>query len=125
MLHFIVIFILMIIAYIYLSSRFETDSMFNKINTERAKALVAKSDNVVLLDVRTPGEVDQGSIDGSIHINLASPQFKKRIKELDKSKVYVVYCRTGQRSAMACRKMFNQGFRKLYNLTDGYTSWQE
>ncbi|MCB0662462.1 MAG: rhodanese-like domain-containing protein [Saprospiraceae bacterium] len=79
--------------------------------------------NVVVLDVRTPQETAQGVIKGAVEINLYDPEFEQKIQQLDKSKTYLVYCRSGKRSVSACNVMAKNGFSKLYNLKGGYNSW--
>lgn len=77
----------------------------------------------VVLDVRTPEERAEASIDGSVNINLFAPDFMDRIAELDKDKTYLVYCRSGARSGQACGVMERMGFKELYNLSGGIISW--
>lgn len=79
--------------------------------------------NTVVLDVRTPEEAAEVNIPGSVNINLFSPDFVNRIQELDPSKTYLVYCRSGARSAQACNMMAQMGFKDLYNLSGGIFSW--
>lgn len=86
-------------------------------------AKMMKGSNVVVLDVRTPQETAQGKIKGAKEINIFDPNFNQKIEALDKGKTYLVYCRSGNRSARACSMMANQGFENLYNLKGGYTAW--
>jgi len=79
--------------------------------------------NVVVLDVRTPAEIAQGTVQNAVIIDIKGTDFDKKIEALDKSKTYLVYCKAGGRSAKACSKMSEQGFPKLYNLKGGYTAW--
>ena len=45
--------------------------------------------------------------------------------ELDKSKNYYVYCRSGGRSAQACAVMTQMcGFENAYNLLGGFMNWE-
>lgn len=82
-----------------------------------------KEENVVILDVRTPGETARGIIDGAIEIDYRQPDFADKIKALDKNKTYLVYCQSGGRSARAAELLAEQGFPSLYNLADGYRAW--
>jgi rhodanese-related sulfurtransferase len=85
--------------------------------------IMAENPDAVILDVRTAPEVAQGAIDGYVHIDIKSPNFQNQIKELDKDKTYLVYCRSGRRSVAACQYMAQEGFSNLYNLQGGYISW--
>ena len=73
--------------------------------------------DIFVLDVRTDEEFKSGNYEGAIHIPL--DDLRKRLNELDKSKTYLVYCRTGLRSYIACRILYQNGF-KVQNITGGY-----
>jgi len=79
--------------------------------------------NAVVIDVRTPAELAEGSIDGHIMINVMDPAFPGKIAELDKTKSYYIYCRSGNRSGQVCNYMSGLGFDKLYNLQGGIMAW--
>jgi len=85
----------------------------------------AQKEHAVLLDVRTAAEIADGNIDGHIAIDIQQPSFIEKIGQLDKSKAYFVYCRSGNRSGQACKFMATQGFDKLYNLKGGMLEWAE
>lgn len=81
-------------------------------------------ENVEILDVRTPIEVAEGFIKGATHfIDVNGFDFTDKIEELDKSKTYLVYCRSGVRSVRACLFMHEAGFTSLFNLEGGISSW--
>ena len=79
---------------------------------------------VVTLDVRTPGEFMVGHIQGAINIDVEGLQFETEIAKLDKSATYAVYCHSGRRSGIAVETMSKDGFKSLFNLTNGITDWQ-
>ena len=79
----------------------------------------------VVLDVRTEDEFDQGIIPNAINIDIYKGQgFIYKLEELDKSKTYYVYCRSGARSGQACKIMNELGFEKAYNLVGGILAWE-
>jgi phage shock protein E len=78
---------------------------------------------VVILDVRTKAEFDEGHIANAININVESNEFLSEISKLDKSKTYAVYCRSGRRSADALAKMTNEQFISLSHLDGGVIDW--
>ena len=88
------------------------------------KEKIETDSNAVILDVRTQEEVDAGSIEGHININIFDDTFAEEVSKLDKSKTYLVYCRSGRRSANACQVMASKGFEKLFNLEGGYMAWE-
>jgi rhodanese-related sulfurtransferase len=80
--------------------------------------------NAVLLDIRTPQEIEKGTIQGSITIDFYD-SFESKLETLDKSKTYFVFCAAGARSEKACNLMVSKGFKKIYNLETGYNGWME
>jgi rhodanese-related sulfurtransferase len=85
---------------------------------------LSNDDNAVILDVRTDAEVAEGIIPNAIHIDIYKGQgFIYKLEELDKSKNYYVYCRSGNRSGQACRIMEQLGFENAYNLEGGILQW--
>ena len=89
---------------------------YDNINLKKALDLMSKSTNLVLLDVRTPEEYIGGSAPNSINIDVLNTDFKSKIDLLDKNKEYIVYCRSGNRSAIASSIMATNGFLHVYNL---------
>ena len=80
---------------------------------------------VVVLDVRTDAEVKRGKIEGAHQHNYFAEDFTAQIKELPKNVIYIVYCKSGSRSAKAAGLMEQLGFKKVYNLQGGYLAWKE
>ncbi|MBD98584.1 MAG: rhodanese [Verrucomicrobia bacterium] len=79
-------------------------------------------ENTLVIDVRTPEEEIEGVIEGSLNINIMDPSFPTKIETLDKAKKYLVFCRSGGRSATACQFMAKNGF-DTYNLEGGIIAW--
>lgn len=86
---------------------------------------MTKSQGFVLLDVRTPQEYAEGHIQGAKNLDFSSEGFASSIAELDKSLNYMVYCKSGRRSAMAAEQMRDAGFTKITDLKGGITAWKE
>ena len=81
--------------------------------------------NAVILDVRTPEEMEEGYIPEAINIDIYLGQgFLDEIDKLDKSKNYYVYCRSGNRSRQACALLKNTGIPNAYNLDGGIIEWE-
>ena len=98
--------------------------MYQNIDNHDFKKLM-NSPESVLMDVRTPPEVREGFIvNTNLFIDINNEPFAERIQNLDKTKTYLVYCRSGARSARACRIMEEKGFKgPLYNLAKGIIGW--
>ena len=95
----------------------------NLSQQEWAEQLKADT-NAVILDVRTEDEWNEGIIPNAILIDIYKGQgFIYELEELDKTKNYYVYCRSGNRSGQACSIMNELGFEKAYNLAGGFMQW--
>ncbi|MEX1063113.1 MAG: rhodanese-like domain-containing protein [Balneolaceae bacterium] len=76
-----------------------------------------KTDPGVIVDVRTPEEYQEGHLaDAGHHMNFLSDEFEQKIDNLDKEETYYLYCRTGNRSGKAMKKMQRAGFKQVYNV---------
>ena len=97
----------------------------SSLNVQQFNEMLSADRDVVLLDVRTPGEVADGMIPGAVVIDFTAPDFADKISTLDREKTYLVYCKVGGRSSRAIEQMKGVGFKKLYNLEGGYDAWVE
>ena len=80
--------------------------------------------SVVLIDVRTPEEVERNHLAGAINVDYNSSDFKKKMAELDKTKTYMVYCGSGIRSGKSVNVMKDLGFKNIFNLDGGIKAWK-
>lgn len=90
----------------------------------RQAAPMASRQNIIILDVRTPQEFAAGHLPGAINIDYLNPTFSDSIRQLEKNKKYLVYCKSGNRSTKAADIMQQLGFRKVTNMLGGITRWQ-
>lgn len=80
------------------------------------------SEDEVLLDTRTSGEVARGSIDGALHVPL--DELRGHLDELPRDKRLRVFCQSGLRSYVACRILMQHGF-SCANVAGGYGFFQQ
>jgi len=78
----------------------------------------------VILDVRAPSEYAGGHLPQAVNLDFNSSYFKAEAGRLDKNNTYLVYCRSGSRSAAASKILVELGFSYIYNVTGGITEWQ-
>ncbi|WP_042352374.1 rhodanese-like domain-containing protein [Bacillus massiliigorillae] len=74
-----------------------------------------------IIDVREVDEVAAGKIPTAVNIPLGLLEF--RMNELDKSKEYIMVCRSGGRSGSATQFLEGQGYNVI-NMTGGMMSWE-
>jgi len=81
----------------------------------------AQSPGTVIIDVRTPEEFNSGHVQGALNLPVEAPDFAAQVTALDTSATYAIYCRSGNRSAVATAEMGAMGFMHLYDLEGGFT----
>jgi len=89
------------------------------------KELLAKKDQIILIDVRQPDEYtgELGHIPGAklMVLDTLADHFDK----LPRDKTIVFVCRSGGRSARAASLALSEGFKDVYNLKGGMLLWNE
>jgi phage shock protein E len=86
-------------------------------------AALATADGVTIIDVRTPAEYDEGHLAGAELVDLSAGTFATEISEYDPAGRYLVYCRSGNRSAQAVQIMAELGFEQVWDM-GGIVDWQ-
>ena len=97
------------------------------ISPQDASTLIQENQNnpgFVIIDVRTPEEFAEGYIENAINIDFYAETFRDDIYQLDKNKTYLIYCRSGRRSADALGIKAEFGFTEVYNLLGGIIDWK-
>ena len=94
----------------------------NKITSEKLISLL-KTQDIQLIDVRMLGEYNVGHIEGALNIDFYKPSFIDSVNELDKSKITVVYCKSGNRSNKSALIMDSLGFIEIYDFNKGMNGW--
>jgi len=91
---------------------------FSDLNYEQLVE-VLKDKALIILDVRTAEEFKSGHLKGALSIDFRSSDFESKIKQLDKKKTYLLYCRSGNRSGQAMAVFKKNEFKKVYNQQGG------
>lgn len=92
---------------------------------EAAATIAAAPENLVILDVRTQEEFDEGHIEGAVMLDFYRDDFAEALAEFDPDVPYVLYCRSGNRSSGARAIMADLGFRSVEDVDGGIVGWQE
>ncbi len=97
----------------------------NLLSQEAFQLIQENRDNpdFMIIDVRTEEEYAAGHIEGAVNINIGRLSFSEEIGKLDRDDIYLVYCRTGNRSYGAVTMMQEMGFQTIHHLVYGITEW--
>ncbi len=105
----------------YIAENIE-DGIYKTVQWNEIDEIVAKGG--FLLDVRTPIEASAGAIKGAVNIELDT--LRERIGEITVSKDDPIYvtCQVGQRAYLAIRILKGHGFKNIFNLAGGYSTYK-
>ena len=81
-----------------------------------AEALEQLKKGAVVVDVRSPGEYNAEHLPGTINLPLDVIETAVPQRVPDKSRVLLLHCQSGVRSAMALRKLRAMGYTNAFNL---------
>lgn len=93
------------------------------LNVDEARAFLADTspDEVTILDVRQPGEYEEGHLPGAKLAPL--PKLNESLEGVDPSKPVMVYCAIGGRSRVAAQTLAGKGFTQVLNMSGGFKAW--
>lgn len=95
------------------------------ITVSELQERLAKGEKLNLIDVREPAENQEFNIGGAL-IPLGKIQ-RMEVEELDelKNQEVICYCRSGNRSGLACQILDMLGFANTKNLQGGMLAWKQ
>ena len=95
-----------------------------KITVAQAKEIIGENEELLILDTRTQEEYDAGHVEGAILIPYN--KLEMNLDQLDgyEDKPILVYCRTGNRSAVAVDILIENDFNKIYHMNQGFSRWK-
>ena len=97
------------------------------VSAKEAADLIDKhvgDSDFAILDIRTPGEFQSGHLQTAILIDFYSQTFADQLSRLDKEKNFLIYCRTGNRSARSLEIFKKLKFQKIYHMANGVSTWK-
>lgn len=95
---------------------------YKKISAADAKARMDSGDTIIILDVRTQEEYDAGHIPGAILVPNETIVDKQPELLPDLNAEILVYCRSGNRSAQAAKKLIAIGYTNVVDF-GGIIDW--
>jgi len=93
------------------------------INPAEAKALIDEEEDLVIIDVSP--HYNTAHLPNAVNYYLGDGSLDEAIPNLDKSKVYLVYCHVDSVSIAGANKLIEAGFQNVYRLEGNYNAWIE
>jgi molybdopterin/thiamine biosynthesis adenylyltransferase/rhodanese-related sulfurtransferase len=81
--------------------------------------------SLAIIDVRESEEVERGLIPGAKHVPRGHLESRIEGAVPDRSQHVVLYCASGNRSALAARTLEELGYENVESMTGGYTLWKD
>ena len=100
-----------------------SENTFMTISTEEAKDIIDSEENYIILDVRTEEEYKEGHIPDAINIPNEEISIETSNKLTDKDQLILVYCRSGNRSREASKKLVELGYSNVQDF-GGINDWE-
>ncbi|PID85823.1 MAG: hypothetical protein CSA11_11350 [Chloroflexi bacterium] len=91
-----------------------------QVTVQEAYKRLCSDENVIIVDVRQPGETRSGIAPGAVLIPLS--EFGKRLHELPVDQPVLTICQSSHRSPFAARKLANAGY-EVTNVSGGMAAW--
>lgn len=88
-----------------------------------AKGLIERNEDLIIIDASS--NYKKGHIPGSINYYVGDGSLDKVIPDLDKNKMYLVYCHEEDASILAAKKLVNAKMKKVFRLKGNYSAWVE
>ncbi len=85
--------------------------------------LIQQKQNLLIIDVRSPGELQEGKIENSILIPVT--YIMTGNYTIPKNRPLLLYCATGGRSYAAMQILAHNGYTEIYNLQGGIAAWKQ
>lgn len=100
----------------------EVKGVVNKISAEDAKKKMDEDKSIILVDVRTKEEFNEAHIENAVLLTLDTINAMAPSVIPDKNVTYYIYCRSGNRSAIAASELVIMGYMNVYDM-GGIQDW--
>lgn len=118
-------FIFVAVAALALAACSSSTAVIETVPAQEAYDQLTADSEAVLLDIRTPEEFAEARVPGAVNIDFYAPDFADQLAELDLDGSYVVYCRSGSRSAEAMPIFEDLGFTAVTEVDGGIVAWNQ
>lgn len=92
-------------------------------NISQQELLEVNTNNVIIVDVRTPEEFQQGHVPNAINVPLSDIIDNPAILRSSKEKPIVLYCRSGYRAGKAAEALHKEGHQNMRHLEGDMQGW--
>jgi glyoxylase-like metal-dependent hydrolase (beta-lactamase superfamily II)/rhodanese-related sulfurtransferase len=104
----------------------QVKQQITEVDVTKSKQLIAEG-NIVVVDVREESEFAAGHLDNALFLPRGVLEFKigSTTELADKTKPVLLYCRSGNRSALAAKSLQDLGYTTVLSMAGGYEAWKK
>ncbi len=103
----------------------ETLDLIINIGSEELALDLPYDKNLLLVDVRAPGEFADGHVEGALNIALNEMTDPLKLSRIEEDHNLYIHCQSGYRSVIACSLIKRQGYHNLRNIVGGFKAIKE
>lgn len=95
---------------------------YRQVSSKEAAAMMEEETDYIILDVRTPEEYEEKHITGAVNLSNETIGTEEIAQLPDKEQLILVYCRSGNRSKQASKKLADLGYTNIIEF-GGIKDW--
>ncbi len=119
-----ILFIILCACSLSVVAQSTTSSIVSNVSAEEFQKLSSADKNGVIIDLRTNEELNKkGFVKGATQLDWLAKDSEQQVDKLDKNKTYYIYCAAGGRSGECAEFMEKHHFKKVVNMSKGFSSW--
>ncbi|OHX64264.1 FAD-dependent oxidoreductase [Flammeovirga pacifica] len=99
--------------------------LFKEVNVAVAKAAFESNEDITILDVRNPLELENAGKIDTRALNLPLDSLRENLDQIDRNKPLYVTCAKGLRGYLASLILAHNGFNNIHNIAGGFTAWKK
>jgi rhodanese-related sulfurtransferase len=103
----------------------EAKTRIKEVSTEEVETILKTNESAVLIDVREQDEFRASHLPGALGIGRGILEYHIADEVPDTEREIILYCRGGNRSALAADSLRNMGYENVMSMTGGYRKWNE
>lgn len=103
----------------------EAKSRITEVSPEEVEEMLKTREAVTLIDVREQDEFRAGHLPGARGIGRGILEYHIADEAPDTEREIVLYCRGGNRSALAADSLRQMGYTRALSMRGGYRQWHE
>ena len=102
----------------------EAKQRITQVSPQQVREMRERGEDVAIIDVREPNEWNLGHLPGAMHIprGVLESNIERRVPREQR---VVLYCASGNRSALAAEVLGVMGYRDVASMAGGFRGWAE